>query len=518
LQGIKGFNEFGHPPLIREIAAMPLLLMDLVFPHDVEFWLEKQIFQILYMHGYEIERIIFWGRVPIVMLSILLGVYVWRWARELYGRGAGLCALAFYCFSPNILAHSRLVTIDLGSSCFIFIAMYYFWKFMEESTKRNLIIAGMTFGLAQLSKFTGLFLIPIYVCTGLIAIHYRKRMEVKFSIPFARFFSASGVYGKSIFNLGVSVAVIFIIGFLVVGVGYECIGIRFGDSVSISRVISTYLRELHYVLSHNKIGHPAFLMGRYSTQGWWYYLVVAFLIKTPIPTLIFLAWSIFAFSRIRHNDLAQEYFVLFPVVFIFLISLTNRVNIGLRYILPIYPFIFVCISKVMKVKVKRQRIAQMVMIVLGLWYITGCFAIYPDYLAYFNELVGGPDNGYKYLVDSNLDWGQDLKGLKRYMEAHNIEKVKLSYFGTADPAWYGIAYSYLPSPFSPFLRPSGDDFPSSGPTTGIMAVSATYLQNVYFERFKQKRPYRWLKDYSPVDKIGYSIFVYTMDSMSKPRV
>lgn len=140
-----------------------------------------------------------------------------------------------------------------------------------------------------------------------------------------------------------------------------------------------------------------------------------------------------------------------------------------------------------------------------IWYIASSFYIHPHYLAYFNELGGGPDKGYQYLVDSNLDWGQDLKGLSNYLKNNKIEKIYLSYFGSDTPQRYGINYDWLPSIY---LKN-----PTSGkrlyfPLKGWIAISATNIEGVYFQN---KNIYAWLKDYKPVKKIGYSIFIYHIE-------
>ena len=129
--------------------------------------------------------------------------------------------------------------------------------------------------------------------------------------------------------------------------------------------------------------------------------------------------------------------------------------------------------------------------VLAILYISASVFIWPSPIAYFNEIVGGPDNGYNYLVDSNLDWGQDLKGLKTYMEENEIEKIKLSYFGRDLPERYKIEYENLDCNY----------------TKGIMAVSASHIQGIGLEN---KECYSWLKNYEPIEKIGYSIFIYNI--------
>jgi len=145
------------------------------------------------------------------------------------------------------------------------------------------------------------------------------------------------------------------------------------------------------------------------------------------------------------------------------------------------------------VRLKRQTLFITVIGILSLWYIFSSVSIYPHYLAYFNEFVGGPDNGYKYLVDSNLDWGQDLKGLKKYMDEKGIRKIKLSYFGGAEPEYYGI--NYQPVTTREMLKP----------TPGIYAISATNLQAVFYPN---KNYFAWLRKLRPKAKIGYSIFIY----------
>jgi len=159
---------------------------------------------------------------------------------------------------------------------------------------------------------------------------------------------------------------------------------------------------------------------------------------------------------------------------------------------------------------QRSALSKGLMGVLAAWYIYSSTAIFPHYLAYFNELAGGPDNGYKYLVDSNLDWGQDLKGLKRYMEAHGIERVWLSYFGTARPEYYGITYDYLPSYviWNPeHVWEEVFRFDTLPPLRGTVAISATNLQGVYFPAGKTDY-FAFYRRQTPIAKIGYSIFIY----------
>ncbi|GAM10528.1 hypothetical protein OR1_02817 [Geobacter sp. OR-1] len=179
--------------------------------------------------------------------------------------------------------------------------------------------------------------------------------------------------------------------------------------------------------------------------------------------------------------------------------------LALRYVLPIYPFIFVMVGFLGTYLLQYRYLASMFII----WYLASAWYIAPHYLAYFNEIAGGPGNGYKYLVDGNLDWGQDLPGLKKFMDENGIKRISLSYFGADSPERYGIKYDWLPSHY--LFNPEPDKEVRVTPDQ-LVAISATNLQGVYFD---DKNQYKWLLDYKPVAKIGYSIFVYDLSGKRK---
>jgi hypothetical protein len=162
----------------------------------------------------------------------------------------------------------------------------------------------------------------------------------------------------------------------------------------------------------------------------------------------------------------------------------------------VLPFLFVLVGRL--VSHVRRRWVYVALIVLCAWYAVGSFRIHPHYLAYFNEIVGGPDNGYKYLVDSNLDWGQDLGNLGDYMSRNGIDEIYLAYFGSAHPTYYGIQPLPLPTeePADLQTRPSA-----------VYAISATYLQGGYLG---DTEAFSWLRRYEPFAKVGYSIFLYRL--------
>lgn len=471
-------------PLVNIIANIPLLFLDLEFPwididrNDIELWGYTFGHQLLYESNQDADKILFIARLSIILISLLGGLVVFKWTSKLYGQKAGILALFLYVFSPNILAHCRLVTHDLAVSCFILLALYQFWIFKESPTFKNLLFAGLGLGLALSSKPTAFLILPTYIVYGLL---YNR--TVLRTVPISA--------GRH--RLLPSLALIFLIGFFVLGLssGFSNIGDYFKGFSS---------------LSEQTAGRPSFLMGE-TGRGWYHYFAVAFLIKTPIPTLILLLLTLLFFKGIKSKQAADELLLILPILTIFGVASYSRFNLGLRHILPIYPLLFVFIGKAANLKFRGS--SPVILILCG-WYLFSSLSIYPHYLAYFNEFVGGPENGYKCLVDSNLDWGQDLKGLKRWMEKEGVNEIILGYFGTASRDYYGIKHQFLPSlgsgTYRPYVLPLDIN-------REILAISATTLQGVYSSG--QKDEYGWLRSCKPLAKIGYSIFVYDITNDPK---
>lgn len=455
-----------HPPLIKMIAGIPLVFINPSLPLAGENWEKADQWGFGNEFFFEankgrIDQIVFWARVPIVLLGIILGIFVFMWARDLYGEKAGLFALLLYSFSPNILAHTRLVTTDLGITLFIFVSCYYFYRFLEHKQTRDMILCGVSIGLALGAKYTGLYLVLIFAILFLCYLYLEHKLKMREWVS------------KSNLNLLLLVIAIFGVGFLVLVLTYGVTG------------FPTYLKGFESVASHSLGGHNSFLMGMHSTGGWLYYFIVAFFIKTPIPTLIFLFLAIVFFKRLRNKKTLAELFLIIPPLVIFILFTLNKINIGLRHVLAIYPFIFVFSSKLVNLKDKWKYVLGILLI----WYVIGSIIIYPNYLAYFNGFVGGPDNGHNYLIDSNIDWGQDFNQLKLYIEKNNIDDITIGFYAAYEISELGLEYNKL----------------KCYPTSGVIAVTVNALQGFTEE---DKECLEWLRKYEPVDNIGHSILIY----------
>lgn len=465
-----------HPPLSYYISSIPLLFVDLderYFKYDDDTVKDLNFLSAVdYFRGQGIlssdknkdDQLLIASRLMIVILSLMLGYYVYRFSSALYGEKSGILSLFLFAFCPNMLAFSGIAVPDMPLTVFSFIAVYYFWLSSKDSCQRNIALAGLFLGLALLSKFSALLLLPIYL---LIA-------------------SALWISSKKSSQL-IQVIIIWSIAFFVFLAGY-------------SFDLTPFFLGNEYRLSQQATGQATFLAGQYSDHGWWSYYSIAFLLKTPIPVILLFYVAIFLSLKDRTSRFTTITFLLLPIfTFLFVFSVSSY-SIALRYILPIYPFIFVIIGSLAVYGIRCNYLIYSMCI----WYIGASLYIAPHYLSYFNEAIGGPDNGYKYLVDGNLDWGQDLKGLKKYMVDNGIKKVSLSYFGADSPQRYGITYDWLPSHY--LYNPEPDKMPEIKQNQ-LIAISATNLQGVYLDN---KEQYKWLMNYKPIAKIGHSIFIYDL--------
>lgn len=541
--------QHGHPPLLHLIIGAPLLFESgLPSPHTLPGW-ESADRLAMANHLFQgpqerVDRIVWLARYPIALLALLLAAIVFRWARQWLGPVAALAALAFLVFDPNIIAHAGLATTDLGVTAFFFAAVYAFQRALRQPSAGRLVIAGVLFGLAQAAKLSALILGPAFV---LIALVSSTHMSPPF-VPFPMRGEGSGapdgvpaITRLSVYRIRVlpgpllSTLAVFIIGGLVLWAVY---GFRWGwiPEFGLSLPAPAYWSSLTRLQEHEETGHRAYLLGQISSEGWWYYFPVAFLVKTPLPTLIALGlaalWRLWV--TVRRKPGAPEWDALYsasllaPLLAYLAASVNSSLNIGYRHILPVLPLAFVFAAQIAclahpalrlpspppQVGDRRlaighwanlQSLISNLPILLLLWLVVEAIAIQPYPLAYFNELAGGPAQGYRVLADSNLDWGQDLKRLAAALRAWGIERPWLSYFGGADPALYGIEYQRLPAP--PPSQPT-PDYHALNPAPGIYAISASNLVGV---RLDEPDAFYIFRQREPFAHIGYSIFLYRIE-------
>jgi 4-amino-4-deoxy-L-arabinose transferase-like glycosyltransferase len=466
-----------HPPLAYYLNSIPLLWEDF----DRRVWTNPPgALELPFLGGADTDRgramlsspanhgdrLLNRSRLMVILQAMLLGYAVYRVAAAMFGLAAGLLALAFFAFSPEMLSHGALITPDMTLTLFCFSTMALFHRSLVHNRRRDHVLAGISLGLALLSKFPALLLLPVEAV--ILVVMSRQGRGVPIRELLISWACALGVF--------------------LLAYGFD---------------ITPYFKGI-LVQGTQAGGHRSFLMGELSRDGWWYYVLASLMLKMPLPLILCFAlgmWQIGAKS-IRRVITVDDLVLWLPVAAFLAFFCVSQRSIGLRYVLPIYPFVFVLAAGA----VVQLRKATYIVIVPLVWYVAAAATAWPHYLAYFNELGGGSANGYRNLVDSNLDWGQDLKGLKAFMDSRGIDRVYLSYFGSDSPERYGIAYDWLPS--FELRNPDPQNTSMTIRPGSYVAISVTNLQGVYLE---PQTMFRWLDRLTPVASIGHSILVYYVD-------
>lgn len=515
-----------HPPLGKIWAAWPVLLTNPRWPDaGNEHWCKANVFRFGRAVLFELndgQRLILMGRGMMVFLLLATCLTIYALARTLFGHRAGLLSLALAALSPTLLAHGRLVTTDIPITLCTSLALLAFARVSQRFTWPWLVAAALSLTAASLSKMSWPLVLPALVVMMIWATVRKPRMEVGEQAGakgIARPRQGARLPSSRRDRIAAIVGVCLVAG-LAVWVGiWTCYGwrtsivppvaeseatpevraqldqvneaIAFGwqlalyqpdgsprpglvpaflrMAVDVGVLPDAYLLGLAQTLTSTS-QRLAYLCGDYSSSGWPSYFPIAAAIKTPIPTmLLFIAGLVALLSRrLRGRDnILLAGLVVFAVVY-GLYVVQSRLNIGHRHLLPLYPAAFVLAGGSVvwwKSRVGRWLIGA----ALG-WLLIANIWIHPHYLAYFNELVGGPARGHHYLADSNMDWGQDLLRLADYADQHPDESIKVSYFGSALPTRY-MDCSSLPSSyvFEPRARL----------TAGTYVVSVTQLLGVY---------------------------------------
>lgn len=517
------------PPMSLYISSIPIFFMEF----DDSIWNIPTCWdvgkELIFHSKYDQKNIVFLSRLPIILLLVIGGIFIYLWSKDLYGVNAGLFALFLYAFNISIIGVGRLIFTDSVFIVFFIMTLYYFWKYLKNNKTSNLIISGVTLGLAMLSKVNGIYLIPIFVLWFLIY----KKINLK----------------KSFFKRMVPLFIIFLLSYLTIFIAY---GFKIGTISStypehynqrVREVFNEYLKSQDinsiatFLYEKVPIPAPAYLssighagsLSLAGIKGYFfgkileigekpvYYDLVLILIKTQVPLLLLFIMTLLFIRKLKFN-LKDEMFLLTPVVFIFIIFSLNRFSFDIKHLLPIYPLLFIFVSKLVNIKFlykKQNKLFNVILIMLSVWYILSTLLAYPFYLSYFNEFIGGSKNGYKYLSGANIDQGQDIYRLKEYLDENNIGHIWFSFHGAQDPSLFGINHTYLPSghwqvwvpEFVPYKKDFSDIEEDCTEKQGIVVISTTNLQNRFTN---DKTCFNWLNEYKPIKRVGYSLFVYNV--------
>lgn len=516
LTGDFSFNPQG-PPLVKLLGAIPLFLHNARLDLDPRWhtnaggwepWMLATKFMMDNVQQY--HSLFVEARLFTVAFGLLMGLVVFMWAKELWGQAGGLLALALYVSCPNIVAHARLLTPDLPVALFMFLSSYFLWRLMKQPRWGHVAALGLSIGLAFASKFSAILLFVILPIQA-------AAMHAEFGNRLGAL--AGGRQWKGILSAAAVVAIITIV---TIDAAYAFHGLfarldAHGFRSEVFRSLSGALPGLRLPLPEGFLtgldqktfdashpDFPGFMFGEWSSTGFRSYYLVSFLTKTPLAALALFCVALAPRgAKSAERDWPGVVVLITPVLTFLLLStlIYYRVNIGLRYLLPLFPFMHVVSGRVVTLFPPR-RAAPAVLGGLLIFQGYASASIYPHYLAYFNELVGGPKEAYKYFVDSNLDWGQDLKRLKAWMVRSGTPRVHLAYFGHVSPVVYGIDYE----PLTRAARPAGTIAISASLLQGL-AYPITYEQPGKFRAIRRD-DFRWLRERQPLTTIGHSILIF----------
>ncbi len=484
-----------HPPLVKMLAALPLVFMNLNFPVTDPSWTSAVNGQwdigtkFIFTSGNNGGAIVDWARLGPILLTLLLIALIYICARELVGEWWALLPAFIFGLSPTVLAHGHYVTTDVGAAFGILLGIYTYGRYLISPSRRKLIIAGLAFGVAQLLKFSAallgpffLLLITVYYVTTLVR-DWRNTPEGTRSRRFWK--RALNYYGSTI--------LIFIIGFVLVvypvylfttwnypiqkqqtdttyilasygggptPAGKICHISRCPADLDIwltgnyvTRPYAQFLLGVLMAVQRTSGGSTIYFMGQVVNDGGWLYFPTLYALKEPVPIIILvLLASILAVMSIyrtlrrkypKFTDYLETNIVEFSM-FLFIVlyiaySMHSTLNIGIRHLLPIFPLAYILATASLKKWVTEggtKRALKLGVIALLLaWFAFEVASAYPYYLSYFNGFVG-TSNGYKYVTDSNYDWGQDLQRLGTFVRQKNIDKIAVDYFGGGNINYY----------------------------------------------------------------------------------
>lgn len=531
-----------HPPLIKELAALPLLFTTTKFPvNDVTWsqWAQYPLGSIfLYHNSLSAQTILFLGRLPIMFLTILLGWLIYRTSRKLFGDWGGVFSIALFALDPGFIAHGSLVTTDLGFALFSFWSVLRFKELLDHPTRTNALLLAAMLWITAMSKFSFIAFAAVLVIVALlfkIREHRHPALQIKrwlkyglIALPIVALLTWS-FYGfdirrriddprvKELYEQRVDylqkndvTTGSALVRFVMTHVGDKstAVGAWIDRSSTISVPGYAFFRGAIAVIGHSIGGQQSFFRGEFRNTGWWYYFPAAILVKTPLPTLVsFLLVIIVAGVRLvrsRRSGLTwrelytssdRTWFLFLAVPIVFLgISMTSHLNLGWRHIMPIYPYFFVLSGSLVSPSVLRQkalRIALPLLVVSGLVMVQ--IQTFPNELGYFNSIAGGSANSHIWLLDSNLDWGQDLPKLAAFMKQNQITTMPFAYYG-----WAKVSYFTTTT-----ALPTTDQINAGTTVHGYVAISLGQL-------YRPEQPYSWLLQYTPIATLGSSIAVYNL--------
>ncbi|RXH57793.1 hypothetical protein GRAN_1103 [Granulicella sibirica] len=456
-----------HPPLVKLIAALPLLPLDLkVAPRKGRFFKSEAYYggrELLFRNDprygghYTADTLLFRAHMAVSVFALLLACLLFFAGREMFSPGAGVIGMILFVFDPTILTNAPFVTTDTAAACFFFASVYAFYRYIQSPTWQRILACGLAVGLALVSKHSAIMLLPILLLLAageLMGRWYPTRaLPPKFA---ARLASAMAMMAAiSIFVLWAVYS--FRYAMHPVGVNLPPLGEEAAKLPAIPSHVILFFARFHLLpesylyglvdVQRVAQGMPTYIFGKLYAHGQWFYFPVVLSLKWSIGILGILAIAIYAFASSRVRKPREVFFLATPALFYLAVAMVEPLNIGVRHVLPIFPFTFALAAGGAWSLAQQKRLWLYPIAALLLWHCIDSLRMFPNYMPYANPLWGGPANTHNVLSDSATDWGQQLKWTKQYVDAHHIQDCWFAYFPAPFllPSDYGIPCKLLPT-------------------------------------------------------------------------
>ncbi len=488
-----------NPALIREWMAWPWLFLNPRLDLEKASWKEADSLpfgkDFFYKDNRPMAEILFFiSRFMILLLGLGIGLIIYFWSKQLYGPWAAVLALSFYAFCPNVLAHSSLATTDIGVTLFSTMAAFFLWRYLEYSKTVDRWAFVMAFALAAAAKFSALIFGPVFLMIIGIKEGSRQFLKSAFQVALVTFLVVWASYGfewKPILADGVP-RVEEKLGYLDTISKYifphqQTIGNNFKQWVIHAPIpIPSYLLGIAGIVRSHQAPYLHFAFGQWTTKTQWYYYLFCFAVKMTLPFLILMILRSAFFKKSSSFYGNENLVILSSAAVLFLVTVGDSTGVGIRYLLPIIPMLFVWVSGLTKwaAGLKMRRGVLLLAVAANTLTVIPSF---PHYISYFNPMVGGVEGGYHFVRGSDVDWGQGLKELAQYLKDKHIDQVTIEYFGFADPEYYGIHAQPLSDP------------EKIEPLKKVYAISLFYLEHA-----------RWTERVKATAIVGGSIMVYDL--------
>ena len=521
-------GDFGinpeHPPAVKLLATIPLLGQSLHYPPPSQIPFFKAACFVggrdfVYSNTLNADSILRRARFAAAILTLFAALLTFAAAREMFGQTVGLVALLLFVFEPNLLAHGSLVTTDMGISLCFLATIYSFYRFAKRPSWLRLGVAGVAAGLALAAKFSAVLVLPVLALLALA--------EVVHGDPESRL--AAGGRFKHAMRLAAALVVVSLIAWMILWSFY---GFRFAArpaNQTITPPLSAYISYMkqprlekvmmtiarHHLLPEAYIYGFAdvmitprymnsYIFGTLYRHGKWFYFPGAMLIKSTLGLLILVVLFPLALFR-NHGNRRELLFLIIPVAIYLAAAMQSNFNIGVRHILPVYPFLIILAAFTAATLAPWNKAFRYGISGLIVFSVISSVRAFPAYLPYANEIWGGPSHTYKFLTDSNVDWGQQLKQTKTYLDAHRIQDCWFDYFASSvsDPRYYGIQCK-------PLQNGLGLPVPTPARIAGTVLISATELTPELWGP-GELNPYLRFAQRKPDDSIANGVFVFRGD-------